>query len=349
MRAMACLLLVVVAVAAGAMKGEGRSLGAGQILFGGTAYAPMKPFLGVQIFRASTEKGSCQRILAFAPAEARGVQFTRDGRYAILTLGGSLTPSSAIVGMRFIDLRGGKTWDVPNIEGAVSTGGMWIAASDQHGHLLVMRNDGSDSRVVATRSGRSVEYGTAWSPNDRWLAVSVSTGGGADGPPLKTHLEVANLATGSARVIYKEPNPYSYRPYPVWSPDSRLLYVWGVEHPFVIARDGSGRHFLPVEAGQGIWSPDGRRIAFIGHGRWGVNDVFVANADGSRARALTATKPPPIGEEQRGSVPLAWSPDGRQILYLRRFTLTVMNANGSVSRAICQPPRGTQGAVTWTK
>lgn len=340
MRALACLLLVVVAVAAGAMRGEGRSLGTGRILFGGLTS------VGVQIFRASTEKGSCQRILAFAPEEAVGVQFARDGHYAILTLRGSTTTSLTTVGMRFIDLRGGKTWDVPNadLEAAVSTGGMWIAASDQQGHLLVMRNDGSDRRVVATRSGRSVNYRAVWSPDDRWLAVSVTRGGGADGPPLKTHLEVVDLATGSARVIYREPHPYDYSPMPVWSPDSRLLYVWGVEHPFVLGRDGSGRHFLPAKAGQGMWSPDGRRIAFTGHGRWGVDDVFVANADGSRARALTVTKP-----QQQWSFPRAWSPDGRQILYLRRFTLTVMNANGSNSRAICQLPNGAPGTVTWTK
>jgi len=63
------------------------------------------------------------------------------------------------------------------------------------------------------------------------------------------------------------------------------------------------------------WSPDGRRIAFVGSGDTGKAAIVVANADG--------TAPAPIAEISGTNAPLpnlgdrlAWSPDGRQIAFV---------------------------------
>lgn len=219
-----------------------------------------------------------------------------------------------------------------------------------------MRNDGTSLRVIADTDGEG--YGQfAFSPDERWLAFVVSTGGGRDGPELRTWLEVVNLADGARHRIYTESDPYSYMPNPTWSPNGKLHYIEGSESR-VVGRDGSGGRLLPTQGeGAPIFSPDGRKMLFTGPGRYKRGDVYVANADGSRPHALTTTKPPPVGEEQRGSYALAWSPDGRQILYLHRFALSMMNADGTGSRTICTPPRGTvaqsradeAASVIWTK
>jgi Tol biopolymer transport system component len=42
----------------------------------------------------------------------------------------------------------------------------------------------------------------------------------------------------------------------------------------------------PLEVGSPLWSPDGRKIAFVGD-RDGNAEVYVMNADGSGQRRLT--------------------------------------------------------------
>jgi hypothetical protein len=55
------------------------------------------------------------------------------------------------------------------------------------------------------------------------------------------------------------------------------------------------------------WSPDGKKIAWLGRGPHGTGaDVFVMNADGSDQQNLTP-KPGTRGEPR-------WAPDGRAIL-----------------------------------
>jgi Tol biopolymer transport system component len=56
---------------------------------------------------------------------------------------------------------------------------------------------------------------------------------------------------------------------------------------FVTAPDGSGTHRLIAEAAQASASWDGRRIAFVRTSKQG-NAIWIARADGSGARALTA-------------------------------------------------------------
>jgi Tol biopolymer transport system component len=110
-----------------------------------------------------------------------------------------------------------------------------------------------------------------------------------------------------------------------WSPDGRKL-VFAIQprgsaglceragdcnnELFVINADGSGLRRLTrnaVSDGDAVWSPDGRKIAFLSRRDGTGADVFVMNADGSDQRNLTR-KP---GNE----VDPAWSPDGRAIVF----------------------------------
>ena len=69
---------------------------------------------------------------------------------------------------------------------------------------------------------------------------------------------------------------------------------------------------------QPVWSPDGRRIAFVRNG-----SVYVAAADGSRTRRLTSS----------GATSPSWSPDGIRIAFARgRDVFAVSVATGKLTR-----------------
>jgi Tol biopolymer transport system component len=92
----------------------------------------------------------------------------------------------------------------------------------------------------------------------------------------------------------------------------------------VINADGSGEIMLAQTNFQGTippaeWSPDGRKIAFVG-GEVSRADLYVINTDGSGLAQLT----------QLGTVTgAAWSPDGRTLALRAAGSVYVINADGS--------------------
>ena len=84
------------------------------------------------------------------------------------------------------------------------------------------------------------------------------------------------------------------------------------------------------------WSPDGRKIAFVGMGDDGNTDVYVVGADGLGQQRLT--RHPGVDGNP------AWSPDGRKIAFTRgarewcagKTHIYVMNADGSRQRRLAR-------------
>lgn len=203
------------------------------------------------------------------------------------------------------------------------------------GHVMVVNRDGTGLDQLTT--GEASFWDARWSPDGKEIAVTKTD---ADG----TRVYVMNAdASGLRRLVEIE------SAWPSWSPDGSLIVFGG--NPSGEEPDGiyqvdvrTGETSLLVSAPETLnqtpaWSPDGEHIAFIRieldtGGRQTTtigSDLFVADADGTNARALANTR--------GGSVDSpTWSPDGQQVLFAPRGTLLTVDANGGPTSQFGDPP-----------
>ena len=123
--------------------------------------------------------------------------------------------------------------------------------------------------------------------------------------------------------------------------------------------DGSGeRRLTTAWGGFPAWSPDGRRIAHLREsGPAGSGEVWVMNADGSRARKLLAA-PPGLYDPRKvnyspETVMPSWTPDGRSVVVAgARYdkgkpgpqpVVWAVPVDGGAPRALFSLARGTDG------
>lgn len=113
---------------------------------------------------------------------------------------------------------------------------------------------------------------------------------------------------------------------PVWSPDGRRI-------AFVSERDSGGIYIMDAEGGgltfltggrNPTWSPDGNRIAFVSNQDYNA-EIFVINVDGSAETRLT--------NRPTDDTHPVWSPDGKYIAFEseesnKNDEIYVMNADG---------------------
>ena len=133
------------------------------------------------------------------------------------------------------------------------------AIGDQHG-VFVMREDGSDLRLVSSNYVGGHAFPLSWSPNSQLLAFNG----------------------------YCEPNPAVHSPtypYPFRdNPDNNFQHnihivdVWNGEDQPLLS-DGCGN-------ADPTWSPDSSQVAFVSF-RNGFTEVWAANVDGSNLRQLS--------------------------------------------------------------
>jgi TolB protein len=196
-----------------------------------------------------------------------------------------------------------------------------------------MNDDGTGLRRVTRMGGKAIS--PDFSPNGRRILFAGYRRGGKN-----TDLFVVGAnGAGLVRLTKGRGNDGQ----PVWSPDGkRIAFVsdrTGIAHVYVMRADGTRRRQVTSTrvAHIGVdWSPDGRRLVYDEGNPGEPASIWVMNADESAKRRLTRA---PGVIRDFGPV---WSPDGRQIAFVRLFAHTrdaresvfVMNADGSGQRAL---------------
>jgi Tol biopolymer transport system component len=134
---------------------------------------------------------------------------------------------------------------------------------------------------------------------------------------------------------------------PSWSPDGKWVAFTssrdGSTDIFVMRDDGTAVRKLlvdPLHEDHASWSPDGKKIIFESQRDGGAScancffrnyDIFIADADGSHVRNLTAT---PLETEAAAT----WSPDGKTIAFSGRDSqglgIFLINSDGTSRRRL---------------
>jgi Tol biopolymer transport system component len=227
--------------------------------------------------------------------------------------------------------------DTEDADPALSPGGDMIAFArydeepgEGHARLWLVRPDGSGVRpLFATQPKGRNDFAPAWSPDgariafsrvrsgkDRFVASIVTAA--ADGSDPRT---VYSVAGG-----FGDEEDIAFLYTPAWSPDGRQILFTRSEEGLASADDlrpalyvvpaaGGTARRVARDARDGVWSPDGGRIAFagvdVGRACDGecefAGDLFVMNADGTGRTQLT--------KSSADDADPSWSGDGERIVF----------------------------------
>jgi hypothetical protein len=182
--------------------------------------------------------------------------------------------------------------------------------------MLFVDAEGQVRRSLAWHAGNSGFSSLVWSPDSRRFA-----GVGYWG--AYSWLWVMNVdGTGAHTIV--DGVGYTNLPRPAWSPDaSRILYSTASSTYVVDSNGGSPQKVLD-SATEAVWSPDGRRLAYVVLDQDGRRvGLGVAQADGSDPQTVA-----------QGDISApAWSPDGSTIAFAR--------SGGPTSQLVLVGPDGT--------
>jgi PKD repeat protein len=224
---------------------------------------------------------------------------------------------------------------LPHLTAAQQTGGRVAIDSCQYAYTGVWGDYGPEYEYrcdvyTFDRGGRRVGVGSgfdpALSPDGTRIAYVIGQAYPYPGSFEPVDVLVRDLRDGSVRnLTADDPVPAAA---PAWSSDSQRIAFQsrrsGTLELYVIHADGTG--LTQVTHGVGFlgrptWSPDDR-IAFECAGETGGQDLCAIKSDGTGFQRLTNS-----GSDAEP----AFSPDGTRIAFLRNYSLSILNADGTIT------------------
>ena len=216
-------------------------------------------------------------------------------------------------------------------------------------NIWVMNADGSGSIPLSTLTTTLVSsMHAAWSPDSSKVAYdSTRAIEGYNMAGNVTNIWSVNAdGTGSTLLTALRFAPSVF---PDWSPDgTKILFTSsrslagfdieiGINNIWVMNSDGTNPQPLTksliTPSSQAVWSPDGKKIAFVSTRSLSLADVnigaanlWVMNADGSSPTPLTHLTGP---YNMMPDLPV-WSPDGSKIAYVSSRAVDGSNVGGTV-------------------
>ncbi len=187
-------------------------------------------------------------------------------------------------------------------------------------NLYTVKPDGTDLIQITDFRSNNAD----WSPDGKQIVFQSDH---QDEPQDTPDLYIMDITGENLVEILDDPPNADYSPR--WSPDgSTILFISnrsGKEEIFTIQADGSGIQQLsnmtdPVANAE--WSPDGTRIAFVKGPPDGEN-LFIADADDFNANVVQLTS------DGKGIGQVAFSPDGKQMIFNSGAELWTINVDGS--------------------
>lgn len=280
----------------------------------------------------------------------------------------------------------------PGVEQHAGAGAILFGSQ---GNFWVINPDGSGLKKItnAAASG-DPRFSATWSPDGNKLAfVTYRLFDSSNGQFKSLNVWLMNADGSGLRPITSDPNRTFYDV--TWSPDGRKLAAtcalveiskkgevsYSSPNVCIVSADGSGA--VPVTRFMNnqtvieniVWSPDGRKIAFLSNRLPDGNEdkkplelltrnIWIMDPDGSHALPLTQ-----FTEGHLRITSLAWSPDSRKLAYIsnraldgslkgaRGENLWLIHADGSGSspltrfhqvfcRAFSWSPDGTRFALS---
>jgi hypothetical protein len=217
---------------------------------------------------------------------------------------------------------------------AFSPDGSTLAVAGRGGIRLVDSASGASRMPALTPPGPDALYANpAFSPDGRLLAFDRTVGDATRGS-LEAALEIAPAAGGRVTILRRVSDPGSPLPTPTFTPDGDdvAFVLDGVQVVTVPVTGGRLRAITRRETKATLSNlialPDGSGFLYARTPVRGIADIWRADRAGTLSR-LTVTPVPARGLPRTGTIPLAPSPDGTQILVGRRSSLATLSFRGN--------------------
>ncbi len=178
--------------------------------------------------------------------------------------------------------------------------------------ICVMNADGSGvSTLTDNAGGHFTDVSPAWSPTAQQIAFARLDGLEQDG-------HICVMRADGSHLTQLTDDPAFVDLSPRWSPSGRAMSFvrgerGGTASIFVMDRDGGSplniTSGVPV-GGPGVWSPNGRRIAFASENLYNsFGDIYAVNPDGTGLTNLTGS----VSVLDYG--PPSWSRNGLRLIF----------------------------------